>query len=109
MLKPFKRATALAALFAFIGIAGQAAQVSAQDACKNRGDLDALYCDENNDLVADTPKDVKKLKTPGTLVFTYTPVEDPAVYEKVFKPLCQAELRENPFFVFRAEIGVSLA
>jgi phosphonate transport system substrate-binding protein len=37
-------------------------------------------------LVADTPKDPKKLKTPGTLVFTYTPVEDPAVYEKVFKP-----------------------
>jgi phosphonate transport system substrate-binding protein len=36
--------------------------------------------------VADTPKDPKKLKTPGTLVFTYTPVEDPAVYEKVFKP-----------------------
>jgi phosphonate transport system substrate-binding protein len=36
--------------------------------------------------VADTPKDPKKLKTPNTLVFTYTPVEDPAVYEKVFKP-----------------------
>ena len=26
------------------------------------------------------------LKVPSTLVFTYTPVEDPAVYEKVFKP-----------------------
>jgi phosphonate transport system substrate-binding protein len=37
-------------------------------------------------MVADTPKDPKKLKTPGTLVFTYTPVEDPAVYEKIFKP-----------------------
>ena len=36
--------------------------------CKSRGDLDALYCDENGDLVADTPKDPKKLKTPGTLV-----------------------------------------
>jgi phosphonate transport system substrate-binding protein len=54
--------------------------------CKNRGDLDNLYCDDNGDLVADTPKDPKKLKTPNTLVFTYTPVEDPAVYEKVFKP-----------------------
>ena len=54
--------------------------------CKSRGDLDSLYCDENSDLVADTPKDPKKLKTPGTLVFTYTPVEDPAVYEKIFKP-----------------------
>jgi phosphonate transport system substrate-binding protein len=58
----------------------------AQDACKYRGDLDLNYCDENKDMVADTPKDPKKLKTPGTLVFTYTPVEDPAVYEKVFKP-----------------------
>ena len=58
---------------------------SAQE-CKNRGDLDPMYCDENADLVADTPKDPKKLKTPNTLVFTYTPVEDPAVYEKIFKP-----------------------
>ena len=58
----------------------------AQDACKNRGDLDLNYCDENKDLVADTPRDAKKLKNPGTIVFTYTPVEDPAVYEKAFKP-----------------------
>ena len=54
--------------------------------CKNRGDLDPQYCDDNGDLVADAPKDAKKFKNPGTLVFTYTPVEDPAVYEKVFKP-----------------------
>jgi len=58
----------------------------AQDACKQRGDLDLNYCDENKDLVADAPKDAKKFKNPGTIVFTYTPVEDPAVYEKVFKP-----------------------
>jgi phosphonate transport system substrate-binding protein len=36
--------------------------------------------------VADTPTDPKKLKNPSVLVFTYTPVEDPAVYEKTFKP-----------------------
>ena len=70
-------ALAFAAAFAF--------SAGAQE-CKNRGDLDALYCDDNGDMVADTPKDAKKLKTPNTLVFTYTPVEDPAVYEKVFKP-----------------------
>jgi phosphonate transport system substrate-binding protein len=58
---------------------------AAQD-CKNRGDLDQLYCDENGDMVADAPTDPKKLKNPNTLVFTYTPVEDPAVYEKIFKP-----------------------
>lgn len=58
----------------------------AQDECKHRGQLDTLYCDENKDLVADLPKDQKKWKNPGTLVFTYTPVEDPAVYENAFKP-----------------------
>jgi phosphonate transport system substrate-binding protein len=63
-----------------------AVQALAQDSCANRGELDALYCDENRDLVADTPKDPKKQKNPSTLVFTYTPVEDPAVYENVFKP-----------------------
>lgn len=58
----------------------------AQSDCKHRGDLDANYCDENNDLVADPPKDPKRFKNPSTLVFTYTPVEDPAVYENIFKP-----------------------
>ena len=58
----------------------------AQDACKNRGDLDALYCDDNKDMVADAPADTKKHKVPSTIVFTYTPVEDPAVYENIFKP-----------------------
>ncbi len=52
--------------------------------CKNRGTLDEMYCDENMDLVADTPKDSKNWKDPKTLVFTYTPVEDPAVYKDAF-------------------------
>ena len=72
------RAAALAAAFLPFAAAAQE--------CKSRGDLDPMYCDDNGDLVADTPRDAKKLKTPNTLVFTYTPVEDPAVYEKVFKP-----------------------
>ena len=58
----------------------------AADACKNRGELDAMYCDDNGDLTADPPKDPKKWKNPSTIVFTYTPVEDPAVYENIFKP-----------------------
>ena len=58
----------------------------AADACKNRGELDAMYCDSNNDMVADAPTDPKKWKNPSTIVFTYTPVEDPAVYESIFKP-----------------------
>jgi phosphonate transport system substrate-binding protein len=51
--------------------------------CK-RGDLDARYCDEDGDLVADQPKDPKAWQNPATLIFSYTPVEDPAVYENVF-------------------------
>ena len=58
----------------------------AQDTCPNRGDLDTMYCDANKDLVADTPTDAKKWRNPSTIVFTYTPVEDPAVYEKIFDP-----------------------
>jgi phosphonate transport system substrate-binding protein len=58
----------------------------AADACSNRGELDTMYCDANNDMVADVPADPKRWKNPSTLVFTYTPVEDPAVYENIFKP-----------------------
>ncbi|AEE68614.1 phosphonate ABC transporter substrate-binding protein [Bordetella pertussis] len=67
-------------------IFGSYAAQAADAACSNRGDLDNMYCDANKDLVADTPTDKSKLKTPSTLVFTYTPVEDPAVYEDIFKP-----------------------
>jgi phosphonate transport system substrate-binding protein len=58
----------------------------AQDACPNRGELDTLYCDANKDLVADVPTDPKKQRDPSTLVWAYTPVEDPAVYANIFKP-----------------------
>src|SRR6476659_330256 len=55
----------------------------AQDDCP-RGTLDKAYCDRNGDLVADAPADPKKLADPPTLIFSYTPVEDPAVYQKVW-------------------------
>ena len=58
----------------------------AAEACSNRGELDPMYCDTNKDMVADVPADPKKWKNPSTIVFTYTPVEDPAVYENIFKP-----------------------
>jgi phosphonate transport system substrate-binding protein len=49
-----------------------------------RGDLDKAYCDRDGDLVADAPSDTKQLVNPPTLIFAYTPVEDPAVYAKVW-------------------------
>lgn len=68
-----------------MGAAADSALAQTDD-CRNRGELDMLYCDENKDLVADAPKDPKRWKNPNTLVFTYTPVEDAAVYETAFKP-----------------------
>jgi len=53
--------------------------------CSNRGSLDERYCDENGDLVADTPTDPSEWADPDTLIFAYTPVEDPAVYKEAWK------------------------
>ena len=58
----------------------------AQDACKNRGDLDTQYCDDNGDLVADTPTDPKRWKDPDTLYFSNSPLDDPAEFQKLTKP-----------------------
>jgi phosphonate transport system substrate-binding protein len=69
--------------------AGAASAHAQTDDCSHRGELDTLYCDENKDLVADPPKDSKRWKNPNTLVFTYTPVEDAAVYETAFKPFLE--------------------
>ncbi len=72
-----------ALLFALTFCAGAAC---AQDACKNHGDLDAQYCDDDGDLVADTPKDPKLWKDPDTLLFSNSPLDDPAVYRKMMQP-----------------------
>ena len=61
----------------------------AQDNCPNRGQLEQIYCDLNNDLVADVPTDPAKQKDPSTLVFAYTPIEDPAVYQNLMKPFVE--------------------
>jgi phosphonate transport system substrate-binding protein len=66
-------------------LASACAYAQANQACTHRGDLDPLYCDENRDLVAELPKDSAKWRDPSTLVFAYTPIEDPAVYQNIFK------------------------
>lgn len=47
--------------------------------------LDARYADADGDLVADTPTDPAALIDPDTLIFAYTPVEDPSVYVDVWQ------------------------
>ncbi len=49
-----------------------------------RGTLDKQYCDRNHDLVADLPLDPAEWANPDTIIFSYTPVEDPAIYAKVW-------------------------
>lgn len=46
--------------------------------------MDPRYTDADGDLVADTPTDPKAWVDPDVLIFAYTPVEDPAVYAKVW-------------------------
>ena len=58
---------------------GTAGFASAQD-CP-RGDLDERFCDADGDMIADIPTDPAMLVDPDTLIFAYTPVEDPAVYK----------------------------
>jgi len=49
-----------------------------------RGTLDKQYCDRDHDLVADLPLDPAEWVNPDTIIFSYTPVEDPAIYAKVW-------------------------
>ncbi len=72
------------ALTALALVAGPAA---AQD-CE-RGALDARYCDTDGDLIADVPTDEADLIDPETLIFAYTPVEDPAVYATAWADFLQ--------------------
>jgi phosphonate transport system substrate-binding protein len=72
--------------FAFV-LAVPAAQ--AQDTCKNRGELDTPFCDENGDLLADMPRDAKRIKDPDTLFFTNSPLDDPAVFNKLMQPFVE--------------------
>lgn len=47
--------------------------------------LDSRYTDSDGDFVADTPTDAADLVDPDTLIFAYTPVEDPSVYVDVWQ------------------------
>jgi phosphonate transport system substrate-binding protein len=69
-------------LFAIRRIALAAAMVTA---ALTAHAMDPRFKDADGDLVADAPTDPKQWIDPPTLVFAYTPVEDPAVYAKVWE------------------------
>ncbi|NLC22236.1 MAG: phosphate/phosphite/phosphonate ABC transporter substrate-binding protein [Halomonadaceae bacterium] len=85
-IKPHRRfpltATALATSLLPLALL---VSVQAQADCP-RGDLDAIFCDENGDMVADRPADESEWANPDTLIFAYTPVEDPAIYADIWQP-----------------------
>ena len=79
----FRRAVVAAA--ASLAVLASAAAVGAAAAECKRGDLDTRYCDADGDLLADAPDDPGVWRDPEVLVFSYTPAEDPAVYEGAFR------------------------
>jgi len=58
-----------------------AASVSAQE---TKSPLDPRFTDADGDMVADAPADPREWVDPRVIVFSYTPVEDPAVYRGVW-------------------------
>ncbi|WP_422071259.1 phosphate/phosphite/phosphonate ABC transporter substrate-binding protein [Tranquillimonas rosea] len=73
----------------FAAFALAAGTAFAQDDGAETSALDSQYTDENGDLVADAPEDESELRNPDTLVFAYTPVEDPAIYEDIWTPFIE--------------------
>ncbi len=70
-----KRLLSMAAAAAVLAFAG-AAQAEFM--------LDSRYTDSDGDLIADIPTDASQQVDPDTLIFAYTPVEDPAVYAEAW-------------------------
>ena len=75
-----KRSAPLVFVLGLLLLLGMA---SAQEDCP-RGDLAERYCDTDGDLLADVPSDPAEFVDPDTLIFAFTPVEDPAVYRDVW-------------------------
>ncbi|HDZ39003.1 MAG TPA: phosphate/phosphite/phosphonate ABC transporter substrate-binding protein, partial [Marinobacter sp.] len=100
MLPGVLPSAALAASVLMSGFSGQAL------ADCERGALDALYCDENGDMVADLPTDKSQWSNPDTLIFAYTPVEDPAIYSDIWQPfidhLSEVTGRDVRFFAVQS-------
>ena len=63
-------------------LAGSAALATIAATSAAAFQLDDRFVDNDGDLIADIPTDVSQQVDPSTLIFAYTPVEDPAVYRE---------------------------
>lgn len=77
------RSTSILGALLALALLAAAAPAFAQADCP-RGTLDKRYCDRDGDMTADVPTDEKQWANPDTLVFAYTPVEDPSLYRSVW-------------------------
>ncbi len=92
--KNFLLSSALVGVLALVGACGgdttstgeAGSDVAAGDSgeCPRPPEMDARFCDRDGDLVADAPEDPAEFVNPDTIIFSYTPVEDPAVYRDVW-------------------------
>ena len=83
-----KACVATAALVAGAGLSAQTATAQMTE-CDHRGKLADRYCDMDRDLTADLPLDEDEWTNPDTLIFSYVPVEDPAIYKETFAPFME--------------------
>jgi phosphonate transport system substrate-binding protein len=65
-------------------IAALAVSVALIPAAHAQFALDSRYVDNDGDMIADIPANEADWVDPDTLIFAYTPVEDPAVYAEVW-------------------------
>ncbi|MHB2267564.1 phosphate/phosphite/phosphonate ABC transporter substrate-binding protein [Aliihoeflea sp. PC F10.4] len=68
----------------FIKILAASVAITAFAGSASAFELDSRFTDADGDMVADIPTDEAQLVDPDTLIFAYTPVEDPAVYVDVW-------------------------
>ncbi len=68
----------------FLMTVAVAAAIAFAGAANAQFKLDSRYTDADGDLIADIPTDAAQQVDPDTLIFAYTPVEDPAVYAKAW-------------------------
>ena len=78
----------VAAALAWAGLVAVPATANAAEDCP-RSFLDDRYCDRDGNLTADLPLNEDEWVDPDTIIFSYTPVEDPAVYQKVWDGFIQ--------------------
>ena len=81
---------------------GLAAALAAAPHAAAAFQLDERYVDNDGDMIADIPEDPSQWVDPDTIIFAYTPVEDPAVYAGVWQDfldhLAEVTGKEVQFF-----------